>query len=69
MPSDVLSTKERKLKSAYSYVILLSSSTYKIKVTVGTETTVMYPIVSLIDSGATTTLINEAFVNRNGKTA
>lgn len=52
IPSDVMYAKNMKLDNSYSYVVLFSESTYKIKKTAWTERTALYPIGSLIHTKA-----------------
>lgn len=41
---------------------LFSGSTYNVKMTVGTDSTLMYPVVSFIDTGGAPNLIDAVFI-------
>lgn len=58
----MLTAEERILEETYNDMALLSSSKYKIKMTLGTNPTVMYPIVFSIDTEAALNLITAAFI-------
>lgn len=56
--SDRLYAKHLELENACNHAASISSSMYKMEMTVGAETTIMYLIVSVFDTRATPNLIN-----------
>lgn len=62
IPSDVPYAKELKSEDVNNDMALFSSSTHIFKMKIGTEPTITYPIVSLIDTGATPNRISIVFI-------